>query len=89
MALVWAWARGQIPPRHGGPVKKPAGQRKQGEANHFYFLFDTAGPNQHRRRWIWIWWACFCHPPPKCDHAARKTRSHLNVGSATPKPGRR
>ncbi|SGY46662.1 BQ5605_C029g10622 [Microbotryum silenes-dioicae] len=30
MALVWAW--GRIPSRHG-PAKKPAGQRKQGEAN--------------------------------------------------------
>ncbi|SCZ99065.1 BZ3500_MvSof-1268-A1-R1_Chr7-1g09379 [Microbotryum saponariae] len=28
--LVWAW--GRISPRHG-PAKKPAGQRKQGEAN--------------------------------------------------------
>ncbi|SGZ29807.1 BQ5605_C050g12507 [Microbotryum silenes-dioicae] len=30
MTLVWAW--GRIPSRHG-PAKKPAGQRKQGEAN--------------------------------------------------------
>ncbi|SGY12511.1 BQ5605_C011g06530 [Microbotryum silenes-dioicae] len=30
MVLVWAW--GRIPSRHG-PAKKPAGQRKQGEAN--------------------------------------------------------
>ncbi|SGZ27771.1 BQ5605_C026g10184 [Microbotryum silenes-dioicae] len=30
MALVWAW--GRVPSRHG-PAKKPAGQRKQGEAN--------------------------------------------------------
>ncbi|SCV72758.1 BQ2448_4295 [Microbotryum intermedium] len=30
-------------------------------------------PNQHRRPWIWIWWAYFCHPPPKWYHAASVT----------------
>ncbi|KDE02678.1 hypothetical protein MVLG_06784 [Microbotryum lychnidis-dioicae p1A1 Lamole] len=35
------------------------------------------GPNQHRRPWIWIWWAYFCHPPPTWDHAVRKTTKLL------------
>ncbi|SCV68216.1 BQ2448_337 [Microbotryum intermedium] len=30
-------------------------------------------PSQHRRPWIWIWWAYFCHPPPKWYHAVRET----------------
>ncbi|SCV69872.1 BQ2448_1266 [Microbotryum intermedium] len=34
-------------------------------------------PSQHRRPWIWIWWAYFCHPPPKWYHAVRETRRLL------------
>ncbi|SCV70188.1 BQ2448_1582 [Microbotryum intermedium] len=41
------------------------------------FTLRKPPPNQHRRPWIWIWWAYFCHPPPKWDHAVRKTRELL------------
>ncbi|SCV70771.1 BQ2448_3533 [Microbotryum intermedium] len=41
------------------------------------FTLRKPPPNQHRRPWIWIWWAYFCHPPPKWDHAVRKTRESL------------
>ncbi|SCZ96950.1 BZ3500_MvSof-1268-A1-R1_Chr4-2g06885 [Microbotryum saponariae] len=41
------------------------------------FTLSRPAPNQHRRPWIWIWWAYFCHPPPKWDHAVRKTRKLL------------
>ncbi|SGZ28392.1 BQ5605_C027g10327 [Microbotryum silenes-dioicae] len=41
-----------------------------------FTLFRPA-PNQHRCPWIWIWWAYFCHPPPKWDHAVRKTTKLL------------
>ncbi|SDA02506.1 BZ3501_MvSof-1269-A2-R1_Chr12-3g03650 [Microbotryum saponariae] len=41
------------------------------------FTLSRPAPNQHRRRWIWIWWAYFCHSPPKWDHAVRKTRRLL------------
>ncbi|SCZ89108.1 BZ3500_MvSof-1268-A1-R1_Chr1-1g00961 [Microbotryum saponariae] len=41
------------------------------------FILSRPAPNQHRRPWIWIWWAYFCHPPPKWDHAVRKTRKLL------------
>ncbi|SCV74677.1 BQ2448_7706 [Microbotryum intermedium] len=30
------------------------------------FTLRKPPPNQHRRPWIWIWWAYFCHPPSKC-----------------------
>ncbi|SCV74708.1 BQ2448_7737 [Microbotryum intermedium] len=39
-------------------------------------LFDPP-PSQHRRPRIWIWWAYFCHPPPKWNHAVRETRRLL------------
>ncbi|SCV74443.1 BQ2448_8082 [Microbotryum intermedium] len=38
------------------------------------FTLRKPPPNQHRRPWIWIWWAYFCHPPPK---AVRETRRLL------------
>ncbi|SCZ98418.1 BZ3500_MvSof-1268-A1-R1_Chr7-1g09130 [Microbotryum saponariae] len=41
------------------------------------FTLSRPAPNQHHRPWIWIWWAYFCHPPPKWDHAVRKTRKLL------------
>ncbi|SGY72939.1 BQ5605_C005g03237 [Microbotryum silenes-dioicae] len=41
------------------------------------FTLSRPAPNQHRCPWIWIWWAYFCHPPPKWDHAVRKTTKLL------------
>ncbi|SCV71852.1 BQ2448_4546 [Microbotryum intermedium] len=41
------------------------------------FTLRKPPPNQHRRPWIWIWWAYFCHPPPKWYHAVRETRCLL------------
>ncbi|SCV67535.1 BQ2448_5146 [Microbotryum intermedium] len=41
------------------------------------FTLRKPPPNQHRRPWIWIWWAYFCHPPPKWYHAVRETRRLL------------
>ncbi|SGY23119.1 BQ5605_C019g08906 [Microbotryum silenes-dioicae] len=41
------------------------------------FTLSRPAPNQHRRPWIWIWWAYFCHPPQKWDHAVRKTTKLL------------
>ncbi|SGY77418.1 BQ5605_C005g03631 [Microbotryum silenes-dioicae] len=41
------------------------------------FTLSRPAPNQHRRPWIWIWWAYFCYPPPKWDHAVRKTTKLL------------
>ncbi|SCV73633.1 BQ2448_6063 [Microbotryum intermedium] len=38
------------------------------------FTLRKPPPNQHRRPWIWIWWAYFCHPPPKWYHTVRETR---------------
>ncbi|SCV68187.1 BQ2448_308 [Microbotryum intermedium] len=29
------------------------------------------------RRWLWIWWAYFCHPPAKWNHAVKATRRLL------------
>ncbi|SCV66985.1 BQ2448_5631 [Microbotryum intermedium] len=44
------------------------------------FPVDGRPQNQHRRPWIWIWWAYFCHPPPK--YAARGELSALVVHAA-------
>ncbi|SGY96826.1 BQ5605_C035g11364 [Microbotryum silenes-dioicae] len=41
------------------------------------FTLSRPAPNQHCCPWIWIWWAYFCHPPPKWDHAVRKTTKLL------------
>ncbi|SGY77079.1 BQ5605_C005g03551 [Microbotryum silenes-dioicae] len=41
------------------------------------FTLSIPAPNQHRCPWIWIWRAYFCHPPPKWDHAVRKTTKLL------------
>ncbi|SGY12331.1 BQ5605_C011g06470 [Microbotryum silenes-dioicae] len=41
------------------------------------FTLSRPAPNQHHCPWIWIWWAYFCHPPPKWDHAVRKTTKLL------------
>ncbi|SCV70634.1 BQ2448_3396 [Microbotryum intermedium] len=41
------------------------------------FTLRKPPPSQHRRSWIWIWWAYFCHPPPKWNHAVRETRRLL------------
>ncbi|SGY12609.1 BQ5605_C011g06555 [Microbotryum silenes-dioicae] len=41
------------------------------------FTLSRPAPNQHRCPWIWIWWAYFCHSPPKWDHAVRKTTKLL------------
>ncbi|SCV71373.1 BQ2448_2961 [Microbotryum intermedium] len=37
------------------------------------FTLPQPAPNQHRR-WPWIWWAYFCHPPAKWNHAVNATR---------------
>ncbi|SCV73047.1 BQ2448_6972 [Microbotryum intermedium] len=41
------------------------------------FTLRKPPPNQHRRPWIWILWAYFCHPPPKWNQAVRETRRLL------------
>ncbi|SCV67898.1 BQ2448_5509 [Microbotryum intermedium] len=41
------------------------------------FTLRKPPPSQHRRPWIWIWWAYFCHPPPKWNLAVRETRGLL------------
>ncbi|SGZ14487.1 BQ5605_C029g10597 [Microbotryum silenes-dioicae] len=38
------------------------------------FTLPKSGPNPHRRLWVWIWWAYFCHPPPQWECAVRKTK---------------
>ncbi|SCV73863.1 BQ2448_6293 [Microbotryum intermedium] len=40
------------------------------------FTVPQTAPNQHRR-WLWIWWAYFCHPPTKWNHAVKTTRRLL------------
>ncbi|SGY19804.1 BQ5605_C017g08322 [Microbotryum silenes-dioicae] len=41
------------------------------------FTLPKSGPNPHRRSWVWIWWAYFCHPPPQWERAVRKTKALL------------
>ncbi|SGY53353.1 BQ5605_C006g03750 [Microbotryum silenes-dioicae] len=41
------------------------------------FTLPELGPNPHRRLWVWIWWAYFCHPPPQWERAMRKTKALL------------
>ncbi|SGY48596.1 BQ5605_C001g00668 [Microbotryum silenes-dioicae] len=53
-----------------GFVRQAAHQRNA-------FTLRKLPPNQHRRLWVWIWWADFCHPPSKWDHAVKKTRENL------------
>ncbi|SCV72882.1 BQ2448_28 [Microbotryum intermedium] len=64
---------------HGGfgLIDLPRRLNPSGEPAYPLYLAQTA-PNQHRRPWIWIWWAYFCHPPPKWDHAAWASVTTLN-----------
>ncbi|KDE02381.1 hypothetical protein MVLG_07054 [Microbotryum lychnidis-dioicae p1A1 Lamole] len=51
--------------------------RLQGANERTPFTLPESGPNPHRRSWVWIWWAYFCHPPPQWERAVRKTKALL------------
>ncbi|SCV73077.1 BQ2448_7002 [Microbotryum intermedium] len=50
--------------------------RREAANQHRPFTLPQPAPNQHRR-WLWIWWAYFCHPPAKWNHAVKATRRLL------------